>query len=651
MDEYTPDPSDESEQAAPQEPAHDDGESMNDGDTIPLGANETLFDEEAQPESPTDVEEGDVSAAPGPMSETPTLRIEIEEAEGDLTIIGGADQVDVTSPDWDTEYDAVETESGLRFSRLPDNAELHIPHGALIIIREVEGDLRCERLNGELRVSRAEGDARIEDVAAAQVSWVEGDLTVDHVGAFAGESVSGDAWLANVHATTTLGRIDGDLEVRRSGGIIITESIGGDVEIERCGVVTLTGSVGGDVDLRKIERSIKLSSVGGDLKVNDARDLSAGAIAGDVELEGLVGSVKLDTVGADMDMRNTFGAVSVGVIGGDLKVERASGGVSVARTGGDVMLDTLLRPEAKYVVNAGGDITLRVRGEVNARFVAQSFGGEISTRLPLTVEKGRRRNLVGALGTGSATVTLQSGGDISIVAADGQRGDFQMSDNYDDQGNPINPGADDADARAHTFEGAVGGRKFRVRVENGPGRAGFQFKGPFTPEQEESAREFRLDWERGRGAHASGEYGEQLNDLRDQAEKLARRAGEEARKYAEMAREKVREADWESVGSEIRTTIERAMSDLEEAFGRVRRDWEPRGDQGGPSAGGSSARPSGSGPQRVRIEHDEPQDAGYGASQPAQPQDRDALRRQTLEDLRNGRITLDDAERRLNDLR
>jgi hypothetical protein len=56
----------------------------------------------------------------------------------------------------------------------------------------------------------------------------------------------------------------------------------------------------------------------------------------------------------------------------------------------------------------------------------------------------------------------------------------------------------------------------------------------------------------------------------------------------------------------------------------------------------------------VRIEHDdEPQAGGAGASygEPAQPQDRDALRRQTLEDLRNGRITLDDAERRLNDLR
>lgn len=227
-----------------------------------------------------------------------------------------------------------------------------------------------------------------------------------------------------------------------------------------------------------------------------------------------------------------------------------------------------------------------------------------------------------------------------------------MGNEYDAQGNPTGPGDD---GRAHTFEGAVGGRKFRVRVENAPGRAGFHFKGPYTPEEEERARELHLDWEKGRGAHASGEYSQQLNDLRDQAEQLARRAGEEARKYAEVAARRARETDWEAVGGEIRTTIERAMADLEEAFSRFGHTAGPRADNAGPSA-----RPSG-GAQRVRIEHDdEPADsatgysagygAGYGAQQPGQPQDRDAQRRQALEDLRNGRITLDEAERRLNDL-
>lgn len=223
-----------------------------------------------------------------------------------------------------------------------------------------------------------------------------------------------------------------------------------------------------------------------------------------------------------------------------------------------------------------------------------------------------------------------------------------MSDDFDKHDEQ--PGEPDDHDR--TFEGNVAGRKFRVRVKNGPNRAGFQFKGPFTPESEEAAREFNLDWERGRGARASGEYSEQLDALRDRAEQLAHRAGEEARKYAEAAAKRARETDWDAVGREVRTTIERAMSDLEEAFGRVRKDWEPRGG-GASSTGDAGARPSG-GAQRVRIEQDDQPAAeqawGAGAA-PSGAQDADAVRRQVLEELRNGRISLDEAERRLNNLR
>ncbi|MGH2503428.1 MAG: DUF4097 family beta strand repeat-containing protein [Ktedonobacterales bacterium] len=647
----------------PAAPEHAIGEEMAESEGGP-------FTGHAQPIGDAGVVEGNAHAeADEPQADEPAdeatpaasggaLRIEIDEAEGNLTIVGGAEQITVHARRWPSQEDAIEYEDGVRFTQLPGGAELRTPHGVTIIVHEVGGDLRCERLDGELRVNRAQGDVRIEDVAVARLNWIAGDLVVDHVGELVGEDIGGDAWLANVQQATTLSRVGGDLEARRGGGVTVTETVGGDVEIERCEYLTVGASIGGDVEIRRAPGSIKVSHVGGDLDANDVRDVEVGSVGGDLELNGVAGQVNCGSVGGDVEMTNTFGLVTLGGIGGDLTVERAPGGLVVSRTGGDATIDTLLRPEAKYVVNAGSDITLRVRGEVNARFVAQSFGGEIHTRLPLTVEKGRRRNLVGALGNGSATVTLQSGGDISIVAADGQRGDYRMSDDFDNQGNQGNQGNpdDQGDAHARTFEGAVGGRKFRVRVENAPGRAGFQFKGPFTPEDEEQAREFRLDWERGRGPRASGEYGEQLNDLRDQAETLARRAGEEARKYADMATKRARETDWESVGAEIRSTIERAMADLEDAFGRVRRDWDPRGGSSGSggSSSGPSGRPSSSGPQRVRIEHDdEPQASGAGASygEPAQPQDRDALRRQTLEDLRNGRITLADAERRLNDLR
>jgi DUF4097 and DUF4098 domain-containing protein YvlB len=594
--------------------------------------------QEAQPEA-------EQPEAEQPEAEQP-LRIEIGQVEGSLTIIGGADQVTVTARRWHEDIETTQLSDGVRFNRLPGATELHAPDNVLVIVREVEGDLHCERLDGTLRINRVQRDARIEDVRATRITGVGGDLTAERAQQLEVEAVGGGAWLDSVTTFVMLGRVSGDLEARRIGALTITEAVGGDAQIERCGAVTLEGPVGGDLELRRVEGALHLATTGGDLEVNDAREIVGRVIGGDLELEGIAGRATFETVGGDANLTNTFGPVSIGVVGGDLEVERAPGGVTVSRAGGDVSVDTLLRPEAKYTINAGGDITLRVRGEVNARFVAQSFGGEIHTRLPLTVERGRRRNLVGALGTGAATVTLQSGGDITIVAADGDKGAESMSDEFDDR-EERQGGGDD---QGRTFEGNVAGRKFRVQVQNGPNRAGFKFKGPYTAD-EEQAREFNFEWERGRGAHTSGEYSEQLDALRDRAEQLAHRAGEEARKYADAAAKRARETDWEAVGREIRTTIERAMGDLEEAFGRVRREWEPRG--GGPSSTTEpGARPSG-GAQRVRIEQDEEPtaQAWEAGAAPSGEQDADAVRRQVLEDLRNGRISLDEAERRLNSLR
>ena len=236
----------------------------------------------------------------------------------------------------------------------------------------------------------------------------------------------------------------------------------------------------------------------------------------------------------------------------------------------------------------------------------------------------------------------------------------------DETTNPTNnpegqPGQSDDTSGARTWEGNIGQHKFRMRVEREPGRAGFQFKGPYTEEEAatgEGEREFNVQWERGRGATASGEYEQRLNEMRDRAEKVARRAAEEAKKYADMAAKRARETDWEGVGREVRTTIERAMSDLEDAFGRVRRDWEQ------PRSGGSGASGSGGagGAQRVRIEQDEAGDvfgAGAGAAGAsgsafggaASAADHETQRRDILEQLRSGAISLDEAERRLNGLR
>ncbi|MGH2485216.1 MAG: hypothetical protein ACRDHE_04290, partial [Ktedonobacterales bacterium] len=321
------------------------------------------------------------------------------------------------------------------------------------------------------------------------------------------------------------------------------------------------------------------------------------------------------------------------------------------RVGGDVELDTPLGAGAEYSIRAGGDITLRVRGEVNARFVAQTSGGEVHTRLPLTVERGRRRNLVGVVGRGDATVTLHSDGDISIAATDRFEEEHSMSDDFSGRAAPEDERErEEGDERV--WEGGLGRHRFRVRWDRGPGRAGVHFQGPFTEDDDPDAighapRDFHFGWEKGQGPTMSGEYEERLNDLRDKAERVARRAAEQAQDYAERATRRARSTDWESIGRDVRSTVERAMEDLEDTFNQFRRDWTGGRGPGRPPTG---EKPSGA--QRVRIEYDDEPDApGASAAPGASRDDVEAQRRAILEDLRSGSITLDEAERRLGDMR
>ncbi|MEO7003044.1 MAG: hypothetical protein ABI068_14615 [Ktedonobacterales bacterium] len=625
-------------------------------------ASEPTTDEPTATQSST-TDEADETAA---KAETiaPHLRIEIGVAEGDFTLTGGAAHVSVHAPDWeDEDLRASSTGDGaLRFPRLPDDVTLAVPTGAEVRIRQVEGSLTVDSFNGALEVHRVEGDADLNSVGDVLLNRVEGDLDVSSCGELRAREVEGDVTLSDARRPVLLGVVGGDLEASDLAGLEVRGAIGGEAEIDHCGVILIEGAIGGDAELRHCPGATHIGTVGGDLEASDLGPLSVATVGGELTLEDVSGDVTIQTVGGEADLRSIAGAVRINVVGGDLEARRIPGGLTVTQIGGDAEIETALGQGREYQLRAGGDVTLRVRGEVNARFVAQSYGGEIRTRLPLSLERGRRRNLVGTLGDGSATVTIQCGGDIEIVAAYGEhseRRDNLMSDEFDKGSDTEQKPEGEQGDGARTWEGNLGKHKFRMRMEQGEGRTGFEFKGPFTGDEGESGRDFRFQWERGKGASTSGEYEARLNDLRDQAEKVAQRAAEEARKYADVAAKKVRETDWEAVGHEVRTTIEKAMGDLEDAFGRVRRDWgEGSGAAGGSNSGGStgsSARGSSgsnSGPQRVRIERDDEGDAfNSAASATATQNDREAQRRDVLELLRSGAITLDEAERRLNGLR
>src|SRR5262249_4301685 len=104
---------------------------------------------EGQPSQPQDVQtDGEArSETPAPGG-GPTVRVEIGEAEGDLRITGGAAQVTLHADHDD--ISGADRGGVLYFETLPDGAELAVPHGAAVLVRDIHGDLEVDDLDGAL---------------------------------------------------------------------------------------------------------------------------------------------------------------------------------------------------------------------------------------------------------------------------------------------------------------------------------------------------------------------------------------------------------------------------------------------------------------------------------------------------------------------
>jgi DUF4097 and DUF4098 domain-containing protein YvlB len=626
---------------------------------------ETQPSAEVTPEEPVTGQEASAPESHPPETDAPPEattnrgfgRVEIGFIAGDGSVLGGSNEVFITTQGRrEPEGGHTGDDGVLRFAQLPDGSELWVPHGTTVGIRHVDGDLRAGQLDGLVEVQRVDGDMTLHHVTAANLGTIRGDLYATGGEALAIDEVDGDARAEGFRGQVVFGGVRGDLDAGDIGKLEVHEGVGGDATITACGGVLIVGAVGGDLDLERCTGQVRIAAIGGDVDLRGIAGSAIETIGGDLEINTARGAIQISTIGGDAEVRDVSGPIHLGVVGGDLDITNAIGGLNVGQVSGDASLDTVLGAEAAYNIQAMGDIQLRTRGEVNARFVAQTFGGEISTRLPLTVERGRRRHLVGVIGRGDAVVTLRSnGGDINITASDRMERDF-MSDEYKNQATEDKEATTD---EARSWEGNFGGHRFRVRWDRGPDRAGVYFQGPYSEEGDQKANpgehDFGFEWERGHGPHTYGEYEARLNDLRDRAEQMARRAAEQAQVYAEKAAKRARETDWEAVGREVRGAIEKAMVDLEDAFGQVRREWETRRPSGEPGTN----RPTS---QRVRIEQDDegepfpsnaaPSGAGDASAFAGRSQDeREAQRRTILEQLRTGSISLDEAERRLNDLR
>jgi hypothetical protein len=268
--------------------------------------------------------------------------LELRQADHDVAIRGWDEDAIELTLDGDADQCAVEQQESVLVITAHIPLAIHVPRGTAVSVGQVAGDLLLRDLDRKVHVGTAHGDLSVRSgQASISLDEVHGDLAVEH--------------------------LDGPLSVSQAHS---------SVHLNRLGAVSL-GRVHGDVDARTIAGDLRMSAVSGAVQARD--------VAGLLVLE----EGQSDFQGKDL-----------------------AGGMDVHNVKGSLSLRTALTPGLTYTGRANGDIVARFPEGTSARLTLEA-GGQISAK-GLQVEEEESGRMVAQAGEGGAQVALRAGGDLSV---------------------------------------------------------------------------------------------------------------------------------------------------------------------------------------------------------------------------------------------
>lgn len=228
------------------------------------------------------------------------------------------------------------------------------------------------------------------------------------------ESISGDLNIVGWEGEDILLKADDDeLSVRQEGERVLV-SCNDDLSLRvPRGASISVQTISGDMALRSVMGGVALQEVHGDLSIRDVDSVSIETIHADFSLRGAKGSLSVKSVHGDASIREVGGSVSIENIVDDLALRDVRGSVN-ANVGEDVVL--YLNPQAgnAYSVTAGEDILLVMPPKADATLTLK--GDEIDVEWKGVPRDDDSSSQVVVLGSGSAAVTLNAGGDIRVTS-------------------------------------------------------------------------------------------------------------------------------------------------------------------------------------------------------------------------------------------
>lgn len=182
-------------------------------------------------------------------------------------------------------------------------------------------------------------------------------------------------------------------------------------------------SVSADVKVSGVRGEVSVTTISGDVVITNVGAISeAKTASGDVTITGSTGDIALDcgTLSGDVNLKQVKARrISASTVSGSVTAHDVTAdSASLNTMSGDAIYVGELARNGRYELTShSGDVQFTPSGSVGFTLTASSFGGDISSSLPLQTDgsRTRRRSLSGKVGDGSATVTLQTfNGDITV---------------------------------------------------------------------------------------------------------------------------------------------------------------------------------------------------------------------------------------------
>src|ERR1041384_5447602 len=227
------------------------------------------------------------------------------------------------------------------------------------------------------------------------------------------DSIGGDVSVVGWDGNEILIKADDDEMNLEQKGDDIRFTCDDDVSIRvPKGSTLLFASISGDAAVRGVSGDIEIRQIHGDLSMRDVGNVSIESIESEFSLRGARGNLYIKSASGDVSVRDVDGNVNIESVSDDLALRGARGNVKV-NVGEDVVIYLEPRDDGNYMVTAGDDILLVMPPYANATVTMQ--GDEIDVRWPGIEQDEEATNRVVTLGTGSAKIMLNAGGDIRLT--------------------------------------------------------------------------------------------------------------------------------------------------------------------------------------------------------------------------------------------